>query len=193
MRKRKGSRVAQRILLTVIAVTVGAAVYLVNAKTLLGDALPMPFGYGGAVVLSGSMEPALSVDDLVIVRKSGAYAAGDIVVYQEGRSLIIHRIVYIDGESVITQGDANNTADEEFPVSEIKGKLVYKVSGVGRAVRIMSSRWAVIGVLLAAAGLFLLSCRKERAADEADIAYLKTEIEKLKAERNETDRNRKSE
>ena len=156
-------------------------------------ALPMPFGYGGAVVLSGSMEPALSVDDLVIVRKSGAYAAGDIVVYQEGRSLIIHRIVYIDGESVITQGDANNTADEEFPVSEIKGKLVYKVSGVGRAVRIMSSRWAVIGVLLAAAGLFLLSCRKERAADEADIAYLKTEIEKLKAERNETDRNRKSE
>ena len=44
----------------------GINVYLWNASSLAGNAMPMPFGFGMAVVLSGSMEPVLSVNDLLL-------------------------------------------------------------------------------------------------------------------------------
>ena len=46
-----------RILVLIICgIVLGVNVYLANANSLVGNKLPMPFGYGSAVVLSGSME-----------------------------------------------------------------------------------------------------------------------------------------
>ena len=100
------------VLLAFVAVVVGVNVYLWNARSLMGNTMPMPFGYGASVVLSGSMEPALSVGDLLIVREQAHYEAGDIVVYQSGSMPVVHRIVSISEEGVITRGDANNANDD---------------------------------------------------------------------------------
>ena len=54
--KRKIKTVARIVLLTVVAVVVGLGFYSINAERLTGNALPMPFGFGSAVVLSGSMD-----------------------------------------------------------------------------------------------------------------------------------------
>ena len=186
--KRKGSAVWQRILLVVIALIIGAGVYLFNARRLVGDPMPMPFGFGAAVVLSGSMEPTLAVDDLVLVKRCGEYAPGDVVVYQSGGSLVIHRIMEIDGETVITQGDANNAPDEPFPKTDIRGRLVGKIGGVGRVISSLGSPIGIICTLLLALVLFALSCRKERTADEEKLAELQAEIDKIKAEQNEEKR-----
>ena len=75
------------IILGLIAVGIGVNVFLLNATRLTGNAVPMPFGFGMSVVLSGSMEPALSVGDLLIVREQEAYEIGDIVVYQNGNKI----------------------------------------------------------------------------------------------------------
>ena len=83
-------------LLTLICTILGLRLYSWNASTLVGNTMPMPFGYGSAIVLSGSMEPALHVDDLIIVKQSDNYKVGDIVVFQNSRELIIHRIICID-------------------------------------------------------------------------------------------------
>ena len=55
---------------------------MINAKNLVGNNLPMPFGYGAAVVLSGSMEPAFSKGDLIIVKETDEYGLNDIVVFE---------------------------------------------------------------------------------------------------------------
>ena len=68
MKKLLRSSVARYIILGLLAVVIGLNVFSLNATRLAGDAVPMPFGFGGSVVLSGSMEPALSVGDLLIVR-----------------------------------------------------------------------------------------------------------------------------
>lgn len=186
--KNYGGIIWQRMLLVFIALALGLSVYSVNAR-IAGEQLPMPLGYGTVIVLSGSMEPALSVDDLVIVRKCEAYAVGDVVVYQSENSMIIHRLIAIDGELAVTQGDANNTADTPFPMTAIKGKMVGKLSGVGRAVDMIGSPAGVTIALLAAAWLLALSYKKDRAASEAEMDELKEEIEKLKvgsANENET-------
>ena len=80
------------------------------------DPLPMPFGIGAANVLSDSMEPAFSRGTLLIVKKEENLKEGDIVVYQSGKNLIVHRIVRLDENQVVTQGDANNVPDEPLIV-----------------------------------------------------------------------------
>ena len=98
-------------------------VYLWNVTTMKGNALPMPFGIGSAVILSGSMEPALSIDDVIFVVASDEYQVDDIVVFQSGETLVVHRILHIEGDTVITKGDANNVADEPVTLEQIKGRV----------------------------------------------------------------------
>ena len=125
------------IVFSFIGIVLGLFVYTQNAKGLLKDKMPMPFGYGMSVVLSGSMESRLSVDDLVIIKATDNYKVNDIVLFQDGNSLVIHRIIEIDGDTVTTKGDANNTADEPINKSQIKGVLVYDIAGLGAVVNIL--------------------------------------------------------
>ena len=77
-------------------------------------------------VSSGSMEPVIKVNNLIIVKKQKEYHEGDIITYKKGKEYITHRIVNIDGEEIITRGDANNTNDKPFKEDQIIGKYVYR-------------------------------------------------------------------
>ena len=92
-KKRIWSAVLRFSLMALVAVVVGVNVYLWNAKTLVGNSLPMPFGVGAAVVLSGSMEPTLSVDDLIVFKRVDDCETGDIIVFQDDNQHIVHRVV----------------------------------------------------------------------------------------------------
>ena len=49
--KKKHRSILRRILLIIIGLILGVNVYLANAKGIVGNKLPMPFGYGMANVL----------------------------------------------------------------------------------------------------------------------------------------------
>lgn len=174
--------IARTALLIFVGLVLGVNVYLWNARSLTGNSLPMPFGYGAAVVLSGSMEPELSVNDLVFIREESSYEVGDIVVYQSGGALVIHRIESMDGETVTARGDANNVSDAPVPLSAVKGRMVFAVPGVGAVTRLLKS---LPGILVLVGGsLFLLerSRQKEKEADAAEMDDLKAQIRALKQE-----------
>ena len=170
------------ILLAVISLIIGLRFYSWNAKTLAGNAMPMPFGVGASVVLSGSMQPALNVNDLVFVRKAGSYQVDDIVVYQSGNSLVIHRIRSIDGDVVITKGDYNNGEDDPISLSDIKGKAVGHIPAVGALVRFFKSPVGFILLLFAAAALFELPHLREKKRVAEEQERIKEEIRRLKGE-----------
>ena len=187
--KRRLGRIWQRVLLIVIALIIGVSLYSANARKLVGDPMPMPLGVGMSVVLSGSMEPVLHVDDLVIIKEQDSYEVGDVVVYRDGSSLTIHRIIDLDGDTVITQGDANNVHDEPFTADKIKGKMVKVIHGAGRFVDTVRSPVCIGIVLAAAIGLFALSCRKEKSADDAKLDAIREELARLKEELEEENGN----
>lgn len=184
-KKKNGGRLFFRILIIVVlAVFIGGTAYSVNARRLVRNAMPMPFGWGASVVLSGSMEPTLSVNDLVFVRAVNGedVREGDVVVYQSGASRVIHRVTRIleDGK-IVTRGDANNTEDEPIPAEDVKGRMVGKIPVVGAAVRFLQSP---IGIILVIAGLILLinlSWKRERKEDDSELDEIKAEIRRLKA------------
>lgn len=169
-------------LLVFASVVIGVNIYLWNAKSLMGNSLPMPFGYGAAVVLSGSMEPTIGIDDLILVAAREDYAENDIVVYQSGSMLVVHRIIELQPDTVITQGDANNAPDAPVRKEMIKGKVVGCISGAGRITRLLKSPAATLTLV---AGTLILSewtLRRDKKKDDAELEKIKAEIRRLKAD-----------
>lgn len=170
------------VLLAFVAVVVGVNVYLWNARSLMGNTMPMPFGYGCAVVLSGSMEPALEIDDLIFVKKQDDFEVDDIVVFQDGGSLTVHRLLSIDGETAVTKGDANNVADEPISTSQLIGCVVGRLPKMGVVTRFLKTP---VGVLLLLGGALLLtelSFRNDRKDGDEKVEQLKAEIRRLREE-----------
>ena len=169
-------------ILVIISALIGVSIYATNAARLNGDALPMPLGFGMTVVLSGSMEPELSVGDLLIVVKSDDYSEGDVIVFQKSRSAVVHRIMSIDGDSIITQGDANNTPDEPISHSNIKGKVLLAVPIVGYVINLINTPIGTIILLGLAIWLLEGSFKKDKKDKTDELDSIRAEIEKLKKE-----------
>ena len=82
-KRKKIIQYAMRIvLLIIISFTFGLTVYMWNAKKINNDLMPMPFKIAIGYVKTGSMQPNLNINDLIIVVKTNDYEVDDIIVYQ---------------------------------------------------------------------------------------------------------------
>lgn len=173
---------ARRAVLVLLGLLLGVCAYAANARAVAGNQLPMPFGYGLADVLSGSMEPTFSKGTLLVVRQADDVAPGDVVVYQDGRELVVHRVVSVEGSVVVTQGDANNVADAPFDKSQVKGVVVGWVPWLGYVVDALRTPAGIVVVIACALALVELSFRRQQAADSDELERIKQEIRALKEE-----------
>lgn len=183
MKKNKKQIILRSIILVVISLIVGLGVYSWNARNLTGNVMPMPFGVGVGVVLSGSMEPELSKDDLIIVAKQDEYSVGETVVFQDGYILVVHEIIKIDGETVTTKGKANTGSDAPIKMSDIKGKVVLAIPFVGMIVSALKTPLATMLILALAIWLLVKSYQGEKKEEDEALDRIREEIEKLKAAR----------
>ena len=81
-----------------------------------------------ASITSGSMWPSLKKGDLILIKgveSQDEVKIGDVIVYTNAKGFTIHRIVEIDGDTVITKGDANNVKDAAISFDKIVGKPLY--------------------------------------------------------------------
>ncbi len=177
--KRK-KNIIRLVLLAVLGAFLGYQVYLLNASTLVGNAMPMPFGVGASVVLSGSMEPELSKNDLIVVKAQDEYFVDDIVVFQSKGDLVVHRIIRFEGDTAVTMGDANNVEDEPINIDSIKGKVVFSLPAAGAVVSFFKTPVGIVAVIGLSVLLMELSFRREKQKDMGDIEAIKEEIRKLK-------------
>ncbi len=87
----------------------------------------LPGGSAAYVVPSGtSMLPLLHRGDLVITREAEDYGVGDVVAYQSRdlQTVVLHRIIRVDGERFVLKGDNNDFIDSDRPTeSELIGRL----------------------------------------------------------------------
>ena len=177
----KKLKTALRIGLIVLAAAVlGVNLYTWNLSLVSGNTVPMPFGVGAAVVVSGSMEPALSAGDLIIVAEREDYAVGDVIVFQDGRMAVTHRITAVADDTVTTKGDANNTEDSPIHRAQIKGKVVAAVPLAGYVVNAIKTPLGTLALLALAVVLMESSFRAEKQKDADELAAIRAEIERLK-------------
>ncbi len=152
---RKALHILSEILIwTVIAVLALFLIYSIACR-IKGESVRL-FGLQADVVQSGSMEPTLYKNDLVFAKQVGEeeLEIGDILVYKRGGVKYVHRLIEIDGESFVTQGDANNVADDPVSFSEIEGKVVATWKSVGGAVQFFQSVYGIIVLIAIIAAVF---------------------------------------
>lgn len=164
-------KTAQVLLTVLLAFLLVCNLYLIIMERIMGVEHPAIFGYSTAVVASGSMEPALSVDDLILNHTEDSYEEGDIITFQNGDSLTTHRIVEVTDEGYVTQGDANNTTDlDVVPFKAVIGRVVWAIPYVGSVLAFLKTPLGM--VILIFTGLciielpFFLQRRREQTDGE---------------------------
>ncbi len=140
------------VLMGIIAVLEILLVLFMVAMKASGG-VPSIFGYNMYVIVSPSMEPEISVGDVIISReyKGEEIEIGDVVTYlgREGDvagKIVTHEVIYVseDGKTLKTQGVANTMPDPEITLSDIRSVFVHKTVLIGPIYSIITTTWGFI-------------------------------------------------
>ena len=202
--KKSGGSVSHKILTIIGAVlcVIFALMMICNLTiiikgTINPDSPPAVLGTTPLVVLSGSMSgdapDHIEVGDLIFVGKADpdALEVGDVIAFMKGKTVITHRIIEIEtneagAREFLTQGDANNAADQEAVLAEeIVGIYKGRIPKVGDLALFMQTPLGMavfIGVPLAAFIIYDIIRRQRSASkDDKKTAELEAELERLRA------------
>lgn len=80
--------------------------------------------YTAFVVNTGSMADVININDIILVKKTKTVKENDIIAFKQDDELIVHRIINVNEEGIITKGDANNQEDEPIGLEQIIGKVI---------------------------------------------------------------------
>lgn len=90
------------------------------------------FGFKSTIIVSESMLPSIEVGDCLIIKKTNFedLKEGDIIAYEKKLDkkaiVVVHRIIDINGNEIITKGDNNQKPDEPIVKSQLVGKIIHK-------------------------------------------------------------------
>ena len=127
---------------------------------------PTLFGHQMYFIRTGSMSDYLVPGDIIFSKTydGGELRAGedgDVVTYLgevEGkRAMITHRVIEVDGDTVITQGDANESADAPIKKSDIEAVMVHKAVIIDKIYSIISSTWGFWLLIFTPIALLIVS------------------------------------
>ena len=182
--KKKKFLIIKIILIVIISILLGFGIYSWNSN-LMGNAIPMPLGFGLAEVLSDSMSPTIEKGDVIMVVPQDEYEIDDIVAFKQDSMIVTHRIIDRDENGdFITKGDYVGNSKDDMPLKElyIIGKVVKVFPDLGGFVSVMQSPLIIMMSILIIALLLYLSTKKEKEHDQAEMLKIKNQIAELKGE-----------
>ena len=128
------------------------------------------------VVSSGSMIPALTIGDIIIVNGDIDFDElniGDIIVFDEpksGSKVIVHRVKEIHEAStrqIVTKGDNNLASDDWLVTSEdFLGGVIFAIPRIGYLTTALAPPMNYLLIVVVVATIFLLEIRGNRHEPE---------------------------
>lgn len=135
---------------SVIIIILATVILLTVVMTSSGEA-PSFLGYSVLRIVTGSMEPEIPTDSLILVKIADAdeIVTGDVISFYSldpelDGMINTHRVCSVEedagGKYFVTKGDANAVADEyTVPAGNLVGKVVYHSKGLGVFVNLLSN------------------------------------------------------
>lgn len=150
------------------ALTVLAAIIALAAAFTLGP-LAMVSTHGI------SMQPRMSAGDLVAVAPASSYGVGDVVAYRSPLldTVVLHRIVAVEGDRYVFQGDNNDWLDPEQPtLDDLVGKELLHIPRGGVWLKRLTSPPALAGYtfLLLAGGTAVAHTKRQRRKERRTVS-----------------------
>ena len=152
-------------LFRVLGLLVNAVVALALVGIISFFLLPRLLHWNVQVVLTGSMEPALPVGSVILVRPVDpqAVSVDDIITYrrQGSSDFVTHRVVDISGEpsalTFRTKGDANKDPDaSSLPGDAVEGRVWLNIPYLGYVARYARQPWGLL-LLVAVPGSLIIA------------------------------------
>ena len=199
----------KKILSTVVTVIsvlmiVFALIFILAVVMTKPGQAPSVFGYSMFRVLSGSMEPTIPTNSMILVKHTSPsqVEAGDVISFYSsdpelGGSVNTHRVVSVDKQNGVyvfeTKGDANLIVDKYTTSgADLIGVVVFSSLFLGQTVRLLSNPIVFIPIIMIPLlALLLLNLVKtvrlaKQAAkeeEEKQAAYIREELARRKAQR----------
>lgn len=82
-------------------------------------------------VSTNSMYPTIISGSIIEIKKFDEYKVGDVIILETSNGFLVHRIIKINKNAVVTKGDNNINEDECYQVADIRGKVI-RVNGNNR-------------------------------------------------------------
>ncbi|MBE9513237.1 MAG: signal peptidase I [Chloroflexi bacterium] len=135
------------VVFTVLAVVIGGFVFVHFSPD-----------YNMYLVRSESMKPAINMGDMVVIGPldgpiRGEAKPGSIVTYLHGAELVTHRVLSVDGSTLLTKGDAVEDTDPwAVSLSDVRGVYLFKIPGMGYVSNFIRTKpgWLLVVVIPAA-------------------------------------------
>lgn len=139
--------------LIIIALAIAMITFLVSR---INGGTPSLFGYTFHRISSGSMEPELKVEDVIVDKEISDISEvkqGDIITFQGGAQfdnhLVTHRVIKApyneNGTTMLqTKGDANEIADSPIRADTVKSIYVTKINFLAKLYSFFLSQWGLI-------------------------------------------------
>ena len=190
-------------ILSILMIVIALFVLLSVVMTKPGK-VPSVLGYSSFRVLSGSMEPLIPTDSMIVVKKTpvSEISPGDIISFYSsdptlGGAVNTHRVVSVEQAGGVyvftTKGDANVVADEYTTTgNEVIGVVVFTSLLLGKLVHLLSNPIVFIPVIMVPLALLLvlnliktvkLAKLAAQEAQEEEIQAVKAELERRKQAR----------
>ena len=156
---KKGNQ-KQRFLVS-LARILGTGALICTILLLIPLAVPQILGYETYNVVSGSMEPEIPVDSLILVKPvdPSSLKEGDIIAFYDENSIVCHRVVANNTfeQKLTTKGDANPIEDPRILLyTDVIGLVTHHIPVLGligayfstSAGKLVLFELLVIGILL---------------------------------------------
>lgn len=159
-------------------------IFLLLAGAIIAfSMLPLRGNVKILAVTSGSMEKAIHVGSVVIVRPSSSYQVGDIINFvtpdaKSDKDTTTHRIYQIGNEggsaTYTTKGDANSSPDmRTINEQAIKGKVIFTLPWVGYGLGYIKTLPGLILIIIVPAVVIVVE----------EVINIKKEARKILAKR----------
>ena len=148
-------KILKTIILAFLVILLAVNLIMLYQKNIKKSEIPRVGNIAVFNIISESMEPTIKVNDLIVIEKceQSEKKKGDIKTFRrEDGSIVTHRIIKISqgNENIYTtQGDNNTLEDEEkIKHSQVYGKYLFKIKGMGNFVEELQKNNGLISVAL---------------------------------------------
>ena len=117
--------------------------------------------YNLYIVRGESMKPAINMGDMIVTGPlngplSGPVNSGTIVSYDRGKGTVTHRVLSVEGDMVVTKGDAVEDSDPWLvTLSDVTGIYLIKIPYAGYLSNYMRTKSGWFAVVIIPAMLLV--------------------------------------
>ncbi len=133
----------------ILLLLLGLVIYGKAVLTFTDNMYPNYFGYTFFEVVSGSMEPTLRINDVIIVKVTNKdLKEKDIIAFNGENAVITHRILFINGDVITVKGDNNDVVDKPITKEQVIGKVVKVYPELGLWKKVLTEPKILFGIFI---------------------------------------------